>query len=71
MGDGTPNYGMTREVTLAEVAKAVEKMKNVKATGSERFEWRHERVCVIQVLRCKCTDANDLERGDHASRVAG
>ena len=37
VGDGTPNCGVTREVTLAEVAKAVKKMKNANATGQDEI----------------------------------
>ena len=46
-GDGTPNQGMTTEVTRTEVEKALRKMKNGKSPGPDeipveawKFLWR-------------------------------
>lgn len=37
VGDGNPNNGLTREVTREEVAKAVKRMKNARATGPDQI----------------------------------
>ena len=42
-GDGTPNQGMTTEVTRTEVEKALRKMKNEKSPGPDEIpveEWK-------------------------------
>ena len=36
-GDGTPNQGITTEVTRTEVEKALRKMKNGKSPGMDEF----------------------------------
>ena len=36
-GDGTPNQGMTTEVTRTEVEKALRKMKNGKSPGPDEI----------------------------------
>jgi hypothetical protein len=37
MGEGTPNQGVTKEVTKVEVERALKKMKNNKATGPDEI----------------------------------